>query len=133
MKLMDALNRIQRAGDENSRATAKLIEAAETVLKNLAVRTAKISPELTVTLNYGREYRLLGGTVWQQADADPDSVIAWMASLGAGQFEARAELTRQEAYYFAADIAAGLLDKIVQVIQERVKNEGDAIDALQNS
>lgn len=119
--VVNAVNRLTRAGSEDSRATAKLHEAANAVAL-LIEQECPVGVALPrgymvrrVRSNVGSETYL----TWGDARYDGDEV--WIDGTGRylhGDFNAAIpDQTRAGSLMFAKDIADGLLDEIAALLE----------------
>jgi hypothetical protein len=134
MDTIDALKRLERAGSENSKATAKLHEAAS----ELAGRIIKAVPAnvtlprdyrvVKVKSNVGEESFLVHG---QADELDYDHWID-----GTGKYlhgDCHCDIppqTREGSLQFAKDIAEGLLDEIAEFLDQRQCESDSATETL---
>ena len=134
MNTIDALKRLERAGNENSKATKKLHEAAEemalVILKKVPadVTLPRDYRKVRVTSNVGEEYFL----VLYRGDIE-----YWIDGTGSflhGDFHAEIPAqTREGSLTFAHDIATGLVDEIAELLEERSREAGQASDLLERA
>jgi len=142
---MNSLQRLQRAGDNGSKATKKLHEAAEAVAdeicksvyraKAVGVRLPRGYRVRNVKSNVGNNDFLVydptksSGDEW---DSYPDEI--WIDGIGSymhGDFHCWIpEQTREGSLRFAKDIAEGLLDEIAAFLEARDAEAEKAATAL---
>ena len=145
MDIISAVKRLERAGDENSKATKKLHEAAY----NVAQLIIKIVP-LGVKLPRGYKVRHIKSNVgsadfltyWQPTPSDkayserPDleGETMWIDGQGSylhGDFNAWIpNQTRAGSLKFAKDVAEGLLEEIAEFLEKRKAESEEATSAL---
>lgn len=135
--LVNALNRLERAGSANSRATQKLHEAAAEV----AWKIEEIVP-VGVDLPRGYRVRRIKSNVGQAKylvkhakyvnhedywiDGDGEYLHGDFSAWVPGQ-------SRTGSLTFAQDIAEGLLDEIAAFLEERAQQAEQAADELETA
>jgi hypothetical protein len=139
MSLLDSLNRLQRAGDEGSKATAKLHEAASDVARKIreiapeGVRLPRGYMVLRVRSNISSTTRLVKET--GEKDQWGESQLLWIDGDGTylhGDFNAEIPAqTRAGSLAFAKDIAEGLLDEIAAFLEAEAAKDVAATSALE--
>lgn len=145
MSIVNALNRLQRAGSESSRCTEKLHDAASEVADQIckAVYQAR-----AVGKRLPRGYRVVnvksnvGNSdflVWESAKRDefgyPESL--WIDGTGNylhGDFHAEVpKQTREGSLRFAKDVSEGLLDEIAAFLEGLSAQATEATAALEKA
>jgi hypothetical protein len=141
--LINALNRLERAGSESSRCTKKLHEAASTVADKIcdSVRAAKA---VGVTLPRGYRVRNVKSNVGNRAFlvAEPgtrdewgNDDQLWIDGTGGylhGDFHAGIpEQTREGSLRFAKDVSEGLLNEIAAFLEDRAAENAMAAGTLE--
>jgi hypothetical protein len=118
--VVTALNRLQRAGSENSRATAKLREAA-VVVADVILQTAPRDVELPRGYVATRQYSNVGSFLQFRNAAgetlNSESKIPGEHYLHGDFNRTWVNVDREGLQQFAADIADGLLDEIAAFIE----------------
>ena len=144
--LLHALNRLERAGSEESRCTKKLHEAACTVAEKIcaAVYTARAVSVLlprgymvtNVKSNVGNTDFLVRKT-GKIDDMSGEPELYWIDGQGSylhGDFHAFVpDQTREGSLQFSKDIAEGLLDEIAEFLEKRSTESSQAAELLQNA
>lgn len=142
MSLIDSINRLERAGSEHSRATAKLHEAVcdiadlieRTVPHNVKLPRGYIVRDIesnvgTTTLLFratGQIDEFVGNEIEECIDYDGGRYLH-------GDFNvdmASARQTRAKSLAFAKDVAEGLLDEIAAHLESRIRKADEATAAL---
>ncbi len=137
MNIIDAVKRLERAGDENSKATKKLHDAAATVAE-IIERVAPLGVSLPrdyrvtrVRSNIGSDVFLLGGKA-QYGDAE-----FWVDGIGRylhNDFNCDIPAqTRSGSLKFAKDVAEGLLDEIAEFLEKRKQDSEQAATVLEQA
>ena len=150
MTIQDAILRLERAGSENSKTTAKLIDATvEVANKIVAVLDAagldyaRAGNEIRISLrkfddkgidcggmeywyrkpNYFYNNQTVHGTLYNM---DPDNGFAAKLNNNAvdlGEWATdQSDVSRQDALAFAKDVADGLIGKIAEWLENRSEN-----------
>lgn len=132
MALIDSLNRLQRAGAENSRATAKLHEAVRDVA-DLIERTAPHDAVLPRGYIVREIYSNVGATtlLYHKSGDDENCIDYDGPRYLHGDFSMDMSCDRQNrrlSLQFASDIATGLLDEISAFLEARAE-QADAATA----
>ncbi len=148
MSIIDSLKRLERAGEENSRMTQKLKNAAQEVAK-------KIIEEVPAGIELPRGYKV---TKCIYPDAhnyiDPNDGWDWCLKtkkssgytmddrwyvFGVNQkghtsspnYEGLEPANRETCLQFAKDISEGLLDEIAEVLEKRAEESKKAIEEFE--
>jgi hypothetical protein len=129
--VINALKRLERAGDAHSKATEKLIDAAKTLgetLENIlpvGVDLPRGYKVIRVSVNVGSAVFLV------REDYDEKD---WITGLGAYLFDDFnawiPDCSRQAALRFAEDVAEGLLDEFALFLEERAAKDEGATETL---
>ncbi len=123
MSIIDSLKRVERAGDENSRATQKMFDAVHAVADLIADDITKFTWSRTFTIaGRTRTYAVVSGRYLAIQEQDDYS--------GNEHFVTDRNWDRTQALAFAADIADGLLDQIAEWLETRSENSLKAEAAL---
>lgn len=132
--IINALKRLERAGDENSRATEKLYEAAKKVAAFIeenvpaAVELPRGYKAIYVSSNIGSAKFLVNETKERRV---------WIDGIGGYLHEDYnckiPAQTRTGVLDFAKDIAEGLLDEIALFLEKRAQESSEMTDVLNNS
>jgi hypothetical protein len=137
MDVINAVKRLERAGDENSKATAKLHEAARNVAA-LIINRVPVGVQLPrgyrvkkVKSNVGSaEFLTLRGEQGEYGEYD----YYWIDGTGGylhRDFNAAIPAqTRAGSLRFAKDIAEGLLNEIAEFLEQRKAESESAAAAL---
>ncbi len=120
--VIDALKRLERAGDEHSRTTEKLVAAARTLAEHIAGQCGFDHGDFRGVLleELPRNYVIyhdatgIGPASW---DYDADRWLGVWAN-------------RQTALEFAGAIATGWLDELAEWLDQRAAEDQAACDAL---
>lgn len=134
MKIQDAIARLQRAGDENSKATKKLHEAARNVA-DLIEQNAPVNVTLPrgykvlrYKSNVGSQLFLKSGHTDEYGDGD---MVDGCGCYLHGDFNCWIPAqTRECSLQFARDVAEGLLDEIAAFIEARKTESEKAAETL---
>ena len=129
--IIDDLKRLERAGNNNSRATEKLIEAAKNVANLISDNAAAFEWERNFTLESGRTARYGvaksnpygGGYCWWL------TIVCHDELYGGEQMPAHC-WGRLESLQFAQDIADGLLPAIGEWLESRTVKADAAAHVL---
>ena len=142
MDIINAVKRLERAGDENSKATKKLHEAA----REVAYKIEAVAP---VGVLLPRGYRVervksnVGSDEFLTLRGDRDEYqrgeyhYYWIDGCGRylhGDFHAEVPAqTRTGSLRFAKDVAEGLLDEIAEFLEQRKAESEKAAEVLENA
>lgn len=128
--LINALNRLERAGNENSRTTLKMREAAVKVADEII---SNFSGDLELPRGYCAIRQYSGAGSFRQLrnesheTLNSESKIPGEHYLHGDYNRTWRNVGREGLQKFAADIAGGLLDEIAEFLEERAaQNEGAA-------
>lgn len=135
MDIINAVKRLERSGDENSKATKKLHEATRNVAQ-------LIEDQCPVGVDLPRGYRVIkrksnvGSAHYLLAGADQyGDAEYWIDGHGSylhGDFGAWIpDQTRAGSLKFARDVAEGLLDEIAEFLEKRKEESESAARALE--
>jgi hypothetical protein len=145
MAIIDSLKRLERAGSESSRVTAKLHEAAEQVA-NLICDQAPVGVELPRGYCVVDQRSNIGSSTFltrrERAEddeyGDGDGFVTIFVNGTGGYLHGDFHCpiprqTRDGSLAFAADIAGGLLDEIAAFIEARNAEAERAVAALDDA
>jgi hypothetical protein len=125
--IIDSLKRLERIGDENSKTTQKLIEAARELADNI-VKQFNVSASETVRLKTsGRtdgedeEYTRLADYRIQSGQLSFWHPLGYVAE------------NRENALRFSKDIANGLLESFAEILEGRLKDSETALAAMRDA
>jgi hypothetical protein len=137
MNIIDAVKRLERAGDENSKATQKLHEAASTVAEIIekqapvGVWLPRDYKVVRIRSNVSSEVFLIGGK-----DPYGDGNF-WVDGIGRylhNDFQCGIpSQTRAGSLKFAKDVAEGLLDEIAEFLEQRKAESENAATVLEQA
>ena len=111
MNVIDALKRLERAGSENSRATAKLMEAAGAV-------SAVVVAMVPSGIDLPQRYMVRAGALASWAPWEDGGMV-------------RVDRDRDRALAFARDIAEGWLGELAEWLEARVAEAAAATAILE--
>jgi len=121
--IINALKRLERAGDENSRVTEKLkascVELGEFIEKQVP-HDVTLPRDYIVKTHRGSYY--FGKINPDQSFAYDDEIYTINITV---------EPTRAICLEFAKDISEGLLDEIAEFLEKRIKKEEQAIKIIE--
>lgn len=120
--IINALKRLERTGDENSRFTQKLEEATIVVSKKI-IETLY---DLPYCVSLPKGYFI-------QKDRSVIELIKQVGEYATYNLTYIPDITRQGCYQFAQDIADGLLSEIAKFMEERVSKTKKAIEIIENA
>jgi hypothetical protein len=131
MDIINAVKRLERAGDENSKATKKLHQAAATIAE-LIEKTVPVGIKLPRGYKVIRVRSNIGSDVFLGHDFRDNMYTDWPETWidGIGRYlhnDFNCNIpaqTRAGSLKFAKDIAEGLLDEIAEFLEQR-KAEAD--------
>jgi hypothetical protein len=137
MNTIDAVKRLERAGDENSKATKKLHQAAVTV-------AGIIEDQCPVNVALPRGYEVtrvksnVGYAYFLLLDRDQyNEGRYWIDGQGSylhGDFNSWIPgQTRAGSLRFAKDVAEGLLDEIAEFLEQRKADSENAATVLERA
>ncbi len=134
MKTIDALKRLDRAGNENSKMTEKLKIAAYEVAERIVrvVGESKVLPKayrvVERSTNLASEYFLVHKGEYG------DEYINGLGQYLHGDFNCYIpEQTRKACFRFAADIATGFLGEIADMLEKEAAEQAAASEILEKS
>ena len=137
---IDALKRLERAGDSQSRATEKLHKAAFAIA---LVIEKKVPDGVDLPRGYRviREHSNVGSDLFLVLERGTDDygepMSYWIDGTGGylhGDFHAKIPAqTREGSLQFAEDIATGLLDDIAEFLEQRAAKEAEATQSLEGA
>ena len=145
--IIDAVKRLQKSGEENSRMTEKLKESADQVARLII---DQCPPELDLP----RSYRVVQCKYWNSyMHIDPDDCWEWclrtpvffdqdgertyyvldVETRGSdpNSFKSYTPANRKACFHFCKDISEGLLDEISEFLENRTKKAEQAIEQLE--
>jgi len=135
MNLNSALARLERAGSEHSRCTAKLREACVLVADAICDTLPPLDEYRAVDLPRGYFYdwpgcdRRVEVALYASAHGDDPEVAINCDGSSRGALL----LTRHVALQFAGDVATGLLDEIAEWVERRAAQLADANAKLEDT
>ena len=115
-QVVEALKRLERVGEANSETTRKLIEAAD-LLAHKIVEQYDVRDKYVVD-------------VAPQFNRNRYSILNGRLVNGESRYVAE---NRDTALAFAKDMAAGLLDGIVESLERRNEESSEALSAVENA
>ena len=141
MDLISAVKRLERAGDENSKATKKLHEAAKTVAYLIEAQ-APVGVKLPHGYSVERVKSNVGSDEFLTVPHDKVNEFGereyfWIDGCGRylhGDFHAQVPgQTRAGSLKFAKDVAEGLLDEIAEFLEKRKEESESAATVLEQA
>lgn len=126
--IIDSLKRLERVGSENSKTTQKLIDAARELASLITQQCGlpNFPDSENIILN---EDRLEPFAKFQYFVANGRLVNGKRSTE---RHNAYVDETRDDALAFSKDVANGLLDYIVRVIEERQAESTESLSTLQD-
>lgn len=124
-ELTNAIERVGRAGSENSRATAKLIAACQTLADHICDEVIGFCVDIPFETNY-EKYCIQGTPKYlsMQKSNDDGYGSFFLPSCNWG---------REECLKFSHDVANGLLDHISHWLESRAKETEEAAIAVESA
>ena len=119
--IIDSLKRLERIGDDNSKTTQKLIQAAGDLAENIVKQFAAAKTEYIRLYPKGfREYAIDQGHL-----IFPESNLALLEGYVARD--------RENALAFSKDVANGLLDQLAEILAKRRADSEACLTAIENA
>jgi hypothetical protein len=146
--IIDALKRLERIGDENSKTVEKIIKAAEelemkiasqyrrslggyvngdSILSEIAKSAGSSPAEAAQSL--GLDYNRMARTTYIIEWSGPYSYAVQFVTMSGKQ---RVSANREAALHFASDLAGGLLTLIEYDLKKRQHSDREAMNILSN-
>ena len=133
--IIDSLKRLERIGDENSKTTQKLIEAARDIADKIVKQFAVRDSEVVDLGAPSKLERAAGGyTTTREIHkfahyAIRESQLTFADRRG----DNYVALDRENALQFSKDLANGLLDYLAEILAERLKEAGSGLAAIEDA
>jgi hypothetical protein len=130
MSIIDSLKRLERIGDENSKTTQKLIQAADELASTIAKQFAVQGTE---HFELPTRFRKTGSN-FEETGFLPYAIDQGCLVFGTGYAcEGYVARDRENALAFSRDIANGLLGLLAEILAERLKDTTDGLAAIQTA
>jgi hypothetical protein len=124
--IIDSLKRLERIGDENSKTTQKLIQAADELASSIVEQFAAAPTESPIVLDtYHRKVQVKSFHTY--------AIIKGLLVFSGHGLDGYVARDRENALAFSKDIANGLLDLLAEILAERLKATAGGLAAIQTA
>jgi hypothetical protein len=139
MSIIDSLKRLERIGDDKSKTTQKLIQAAEELAESIVQQFAAAKTE---HIDLPTEYRKTDSAVkdatdpaFKETEFESYAIhkVAFYGSDVLQRYEGYVARDRDNALRFSKDVAHGLLDSLVEILAERLQDAEAGLAAIQEA